>query len=85
MGNFGSIVAQNYASFFHRIRMKDLFETLQHDRLQPVDKNHLTKTSPKILFGPILAWLWVKIMQACITGSAIKIFFKLCSMIGHNK
>ena len=31
MGNFGTLVAQNYMSLYVKICAKDFFETLQHD------------------------------------------------------
>ena len=34
MGNFGLIVAKNYASLYFRICTKDFFQTLHYDRAQ---------------------------------------------------
>ena len=34
MGNFGPIVAQNYANLYLRIYPKDFFQTLQHNGAQ---------------------------------------------------
>ena len=50
MGNFGSIVTQNYASLYQRMSYKDLFQTLQRDRSQYVEKDQWVKILSKILF-----------------------------------
>ena len=56
------------------------FHTLQNDRAHKVDKNILVEISPKILFWAkwaILAQLWLKIIQAFISGLALRIFFQI--------
>ena len=45
MGNFDTIVAKNYASLYLKIRSKDFFQTLLHNRAQQVDKNHSDEIS----------------------------------------
>lgn len=50
-GNFGLILAQNYASLYLRICYKDFFQTLLHDRAQEADEVHLSKTSKESFFG----------------------------------
>ena len=62
MDNFDPIVAQNVCKLMSRICSKVFFQTLQHDRVQYVDKNHLSEISPKNVyiyqmgnFGPIVA------------------------------
>ena len=66
MGNFVPFVAQNYACLYHRITAKDFVQTLDHDKAQSADKNHLTKIfqkNPFLVKGAILAWLRPKIMH----------------------
>ena len=42
---FCSIVTQIYVSLHLKVCYKDVFQTLQHDRAQSVDVDHLNKIS----------------------------------------
>ena len=79
---------KDYRSLYRRIRSKDFLKILQDDRARLVDKNYWSEVSKKNPlvgqmgnFDPIVsqnnASLYVRIRS--------KDFFKLCSMIGHNK
>ena len=87
MGNFFPIMALNYGSLYHSIFSREFFQSPQNGRRKWQRKWQKkapeVKFSKKILFWAkwqILVQLWSKITQACISGSVLKIFLKLCHL-----
>ena len=62
------------------------FQTLQYDRAQEIKKRvKFQKKKKKWVKWAILAKVWSKIVQVFISGYALKINFKVSSMIEHSK
>lgn len=73
-------MAQNGGSLYVRIPTKDFFQTVQHDKVQKIYKNHLSEISEKFLFWAnwvILVRFSPTIMQTYVFRSAVRNFFKL--------
>lgn len=85
MGNFGTIMAHNYATFYVMIFAKGYFQNLQHDIEIMTRYNNLNGISQKFFF-----WAkWVILPQLCSTFMQASL--KICSkeifqtlQQGHN-
>ena len=57
-GQFSPILGQNWVIWYLRIRLKNFFETLQHNLVLQEDKNYMFEISPKVPVRAKLA-IWV--------------------------
>ena len=79
MGNSGLSMAKRYTRLYPTICLNNFFKTLQYDRGQYLDKNQLSKISPKILSWAkwtVFLELLPKILMAYVSQSALRIFFQ---------